>query len=130
MLVFIVVLLWTAMVIALFRYLAAKRGRRALWRSVIALGLTAGLLRGGLASVGWYAVEHTGGPFQVPAFALAMLAWPEAALFGRHRGFTPLTFYPMLVLALTVSSLAWAASLALLVQITRGPSDRRGGPDG
>ena len=130
MLLLIVVLLWIGMVFALLRYLATKRGRRALWRSAIAIGVTAGLLRGGLASVGWYTVERTGGPFQVPAFALAMLAWPEAALFGRHRGFTPLTLYPMLVLALTVSSLAWVASLALLVQITRGTSDRGGGPDG
>jgi hypothetical protein len=124
MLLFSVVLLWTAMVFALFRYLAMKRGGRALWRSSIAIGLTTGLLRGGFASVGWYAVEHTGGPFQVPAFVLAMLAWPEAALFGRHRGFTPLTFYPMLVATLTVSSVAWVAILALLVQITRGRPGR------
>ena len=130
MLVLIVVLLWTAMVFALFRYLATKRGARALWRWSIAIGLMAGLLRGGLASVGWYVVEHTGGPLQVPAFALAMLAWPEAALFGRHRGLTPLIFYPMLVLALTVSSLAWVAGLAVVVQITRGLCDRWGGPDG
>ena len=130
MLIFMVVLLWTAMVYALLRYLATKRGRRALWRSAIAIGVTAGLLRGGLASVGWYAVEHTGGPFQVPAYALAMLALPEAALFGRHRGFTPLTFYPVLVLALTVSSLAWFAGLALLVQVTHGQSDRSGDPNG
>jgi hypothetical protein len=49
---------------------------------------------------------------------MAMLAWPEAALFGRHRGLTPLHFYPLLAFALTVSSLAWLGGVALLVQVT------------
>ena len=116
----IVVLLWTAVVFASSRYLATKRDGRALWRSAVTIGVTVGLLRGGFASAGWYGVEHTGGPLQVPAFALAMLAWPEAALLPRHRGPTQPSVYPLLVLVLTASS---AAGAALLVQITRGRPD-------
>ena len=52
------------------------------WRSSVMIGCCMGIVRGVLASFGWYTVEHTSGPLQIPEFALAMLAWPEAPVLG------------------------------------------------
>ena len=123
MLTAIVVLMWSAAMFALYRHLVTMRDGGTLWRRSVAIGLSVGLLRGGLASAGWYGVEHTGGPLQIPAFALAMLAWPEAALFARHRGPTQLSVYPLLALALTLSTVLLVAGVALAAQATRRRRD-------
>ena len=74
-------------------------------RTAVYTGCILGILRAILASVGWYAVEHTGGPLQVPAFALAMLAWPEAMVFAeRHTTPAPQGFYLRLSLLLVTST--------------------------
>ena len=130
MLVLLVVVAWSAAMLALYKYLSRMRSAGTLWRRTVAIGVSVGLVRGGLASIGWYGVEHTGGPLQVPAYLVAMLAWPEAALWGRHRGLTPLNFYPLLVFALTVSSLAWFGGVALLVQVTHHRRGAGGGAHG
>lgn len=87
------------------------------------IGCSVGLVRGVLACVGWYTVEHTGGPLQIPAFALAMLAWPEGALFGPHRGATPMGFYQALGGLLVATSSLLVAAVALAAQVTRSRRD-------
>jgi len=94
MLIPVTVLLCSGAIVLLYRFFNTRRGARALWRSSVAIGFSVGITRAVLACVGWYGVEHAGGPLQIPAFALAMLAWPEAIVFGRHRGPVPLSFYP------------------------------------
>ena len=119
-----VILLFVAAVAAvLFRYLRAKADVRALWRSSVVIGSSVGLARAVLACVGWYGVEHTGGPLQIPAFALAMLAWPEVVVFGRHQGPVSLHFYVSLGLLLIASSLVLVGGVALAVQVTHGQRD-------
>src|SRR5438105_8870624 len=120
MLTAVVVLLFVAATVGLYRHFVATRCARALWRSSVAIGLSVGIARAVLACVGWYGVEHTGGPLQIPAFALAMLAWPEAVVFGRHQGPVPWHFYVSLGLLLIASSLVLVGGVALAVQVTRG----------
>jgi hypothetical protein len=91
----------------------------AAWREALAIGLTIGLARGVLAPTGWYVVEHTGGPLQVPAYVLAMLAWPEAILLGRHRGTAGPAFLVGLGLLLTATSVIGVSAVAL-VALTLG----------
>ena len=105
MLILVVGLLVPVAMVALYRYFVRKRDGRARWRSAATIGASVGITRAVLACTGWYVVEHTGGPLQIPAFALAMLAWPEAIVFGRHRGPVPLSFYPVLALLLIVTSM-------------------------
>src|SRR2546422_10240235 len=105
MLIVIVLLVVAALTVTLYRYLRAKHDARALWRSSVAIGSSVGIARAVLACVGWYGVEHTGGPLQIPAFALAMLAWPEAVVLGRHPGPVPMRFYISLGLVLIMTSL-------------------------
>src|SRR2546422_8937744 len=93
MLILVFLLACLALTIVLYRYFRTKSDSRALWRSSVAIGSTVGVARAVLACVGWYGVEHTGGPLQIPAYALAMLALPEAIVFGRHQGPVPLNFY-------------------------------------
>src|SRR5687768_4470779 len=85
------------------------------WRSVLRIGVPIGILRSALASIGWYVTEHTGGPFQVPGFALAMMAWPEAALLPRTRVHAaPPEFYAYLwVLLIVTTSLFVAVTISL-----------------
>ena len=71
-----------------------------------------------MTSAGWYTVEHTGGPLQIPALALAILAWPEAVVIGRHRGPTPMSFYPLLAILLLVTTVLMVSSVALMVQVS------------
>ena len=123
MLIPVILLLLAGAAILLFRFLNTRAGPRALWRSSIAIGFSVGMMRGILACIGWYGVEHTGGPLQIPAFALAMLAWPEAIVFGRHRGPVPLGFYPLLALLLVVTSMLWVSIVALAVHATRVERD-------
>ena len=101
--------------------LYARFARRpdAAWREAIAIGLAIGLTRGVLAPTGWYVVEHTGGPLQIPAYALAMLAWPEAILLGRHRGQAGPAFLVGLGVLLTVSSVIWVSAVAFMAWARR-----------
>ena len=79
----------------------------------IYLGLGTGALRAALSSLGWYVVEHDGGPLQVPAFALAMMAWPEAAVLAERRTIpAPPHFYLQLSLVLMTTTVAFAAAVA------------------
>ena len=116
-------LAFAALTVALYLYLRTQRDSRSLWRSSVAIGSSVGIARAVLAAVGWYGVEHTGGPLQIPAFALAMLAWPEAMVFGRQHGPAPLTFYVSLAFLLIASSLLLVGGVALAVQISRGHRD-------
>ena len=116
----IIFLLLAAGIIVLHRHLAAKPSRRALWRSAVKVGFSVGIARAVLSCIGWYAIERTGGSLQIPAFALAMLAWPEAVLFRRHRGVVPLQFYVQLSLLLIATSLLLVCGIALVVQLIRG----------
>lgn len=104
----------------LYRFLSSRPGARALWRSSLAIGLSIGVVRAVLACVGWYGVEHTGGPLQVPAFALAMLSWPEAIVLGSRSNAAPPSFYLLLALLLVVTSMLMIGGAALVVQLARG----------
>ena len=119
MLIPIFILVFAGATVVLYRYLVTKRNAGSLWRSSVTMGSSIGIARGVLACVGWYGVEHTGGPLQIPAFALAMLAWPEAAIFGRHQGPVPLGFYIAVAFLLIVTSMLLIGAVALMVQATR-----------
>jgi hypothetical protein len=107
-------------VAALYAYLRRQPDRRTVWRKALLVGCGGGVARAALASLGWYVVEHTGGPLQIPAYALAMLAWPEAALIGGRRvAPAPTDFYLVMSLVLIASTLALAALAAVVVSATR-----------
>lgn len=100
---------------AMYSRMRGQPDRRSLWRLTLFLGLGTGVLRAGLSSIGWYVVEHDGGPLQVPAFALAMMAWPEAVVLAERRTTpAPPFFYVQLSLLLIASTLAFAAGVAWL----------------
>ena len=107
-------------VAALYWSLRRARGDRSLVRRALFVGLTLGLARAGLASAGWYTMEHTGGPLQIPAYALAMLALPEAAVLRTPR-LTPATpaFYVQLTMLLVTTTVALVAAVALVVKMRR-----------
>jgi hypothetical protein len=109
--------------VLLYRHLEKQPDGRSLRRRTLQLGLGIGAGRAVLASLGWYGVEHTGGPLQIPAFALAMLAWPEAALVSTRR-FTasPPEFYVSLSLLLLVSTVTLVSLVASAVRMARPPS--------
>lgn len=99
---------------ALYLHLRKQHDRRSLWRRTLLIGFGVGAARAVLASLGWYVVEHTGGPLQIPAFALAMVAWPEAAIFtGRRFTPAPLEFYVSLSLVLVTSTVMFVGVVAL-----------------
>ena len=123
MLIPIVVLLLPVAVFALYRNFVQKDDARALWRSAAIIGSSVGILRSVLACVGWYGVEHTGGPLQIPAFVLAMLAWPEGFLLGRHRGVTPVSVYAVLAVLLFVTSLLLVIAVAFVAKVARSRGD-------
>ena len=86
--------MWVVLALAglfLWRFLARRAGDPDWWISALVVGASLGLVRGFLACAGWYTVERASGPLQVPAFALALLALPEAMLLGR-RHVTPATW--------------------------------------
>jgi hypothetical protein len=123
-----IVVLFVAAIVGLYWFLANRRDQRSVWRTALGLGLTIGILRGLFASIGWYTVEHTGGPLQVPGFALAMLAWPEAAVFrGRRTSPAPLHFYVRLSLLLIMSTTVLFAVVAAVVTRRRMPDRTVGG---
>jgi hypothetical protein len=123
MLIPIFLLAVVAFTVVLYRYFQAKGDLWSLWRSSIAIGSSVGIARAVLACVGWYGVEHTGGPLLVPAYALAMLALPEAIVFGRHQGPVPLNVYISLSFLQIASSLLLICAVALAVQLSRGQRD-------
>ena len=110
-----IVLLLAGAVIVLGHFFA--RHRTETLRSGIALGAAIGLVRGCLASAGWYVVERSGGPVQIPAYALSMLAWPEGMLLGPSRTLRPMSFYVQLALLLTVTTAIMVGALAALVRV-------------
>ena len=94
--------------------------RRVPVRAAVYTGCILGILRAGLASLGWYVVEHTGGPLQVPAFALAMLAWPEAMVFAESRTTSaPPGFYLRLSLLLVTSTVVVITLVGVLATLRR-----------
>src|SRR5882672_11338927 len=101
MLILLFLLAFATLTVVLYRQFRAKRDSRTLWRSSVAIGLSVGIARAVLACIGWYGVEHTGGPLQIPAYALALLALPEAIVFGRHQGPVPLNGHISLGFLLT-----------------------------
>lgn len=119
MVVAAVLLLVAVATILLHRYLGTRPDARELWRSTIGLGASLGTLRAVLACVGWYGVQHTGGPLQVPAYFLAMLALPEAIVFGGHRGAVPPTFYLALGSLLIVTTALMVSTVGLAVHLAR-----------
>lgn len=123
MLLLFIPLVFAAATFALYRYFRKKRDVRALWRASITIGLSVGIVRAVLACVGWYVVEHTGGPLQTPAFLLALLSWPEAIVFGSHRGVAPLQFYFLLGFLLIATTLVFFCAIAFVVQVTSGQRD-------
>jgi hypothetical protein len=107
-------------VVLLYRYLARRRDESTLWPSALGIGLVVGVTRAVLATGGWYVVEHTGGPLQVPAYLLVMFALPEAAIFRGHRGPASPEFLLLLAGVLIVTSVLTVSAVALLVGATRG----------
>jgi hypothetical protein len=116
-------LLVAGAVVVLYRYLGTRRDARGLWRSSIAIGFGVGVFRAVLACIGWYGVAHTSGPLQIPAYVLAMLAWPEAALFGHHRGPVPGDFYVSLAILLIGTSVLFVSLVGVAAQASRRPPE-------
>ena len=113
-----ILLVVAAATFILVRQFRARAEGRHLWRFAVMLGLTIGLVRATLACLGWYVVEHTGGPAQVPAYALAMLSWPEAALLPRRApGPTSASTYASLFLLLIAGSTACVAVIAAIAKV-------------
>jgi hypothetical protein len=81
-----------------------------------------GVARAALASLGWYMIERTGGPLQIPAFALAMMAWPEGVMLDERR-LTPVppAFYVQLSVLLIASTLAVSCLVAVIAAKSRKP---------
>jgi len=115
---------------AFYAHLRRESDHGTLWRSTLRIGLAVGVIRAALASVGWYVVEHTGGPLQIPAFALAMMAWPEAAFFLRERRTTPVPpeFYARLSLLLVATTMLFAGMLAVAARIAQRARQRASRP--
>lgn len=113
MLALLAVAVMAAATYALFRYSGRHQNRSRVVRRALYAGGAVGLCRGIVASAGWYVVEHAGGPIQAPAYALAMLAWPEAAVFAERRTTpSPPEFYPQLSLLLIVTTASISGLIA------------------
>ncbi len=107
----------------LFRHLRARADARTLWRSSLKIGSSIGIARAVLAGVGWYGLGHTAGVLQIPSYMLALLALPEAIVFGRSRGPVPFQQYVLLGLFLVATSLLAVCGVAIAVKATQ---ERRG----
>jgi hypothetical protein len=107
-----------AAVVSLFLLFRRRRHTTTFWRTALLIGLGLGLTRAILASIGWYTVEHTGGPLQIPGFALSMLAWPEAVILPRRRiAPVPAEFYVLLSLLLVCGSVLLVTMVALSARL-------------
>lgn len=121
--------LFAIAIAGLYWYMRKQPDQRSRLRRALVIGLGIGLTRATLASFGWYVVEHTGGPLQVPAFALAMMAWPEAALIsGRRVTQVPPEFYVSLSVLLMTSTLVIVGLVAVVAGRT-GTASRRSATD-
>lgn len=101
-------------------YLRRQPNPQSLWRRAIVIGIGIGVVRAALASLGWYVIEHTGGPLQVPAYALAMLALPEAVIMsGRRNTPQPPEFFLRLSLLLIVGTTGFVALVAFIANRRR-----------
>jgi hypothetical protein len=103
---------------ALWVVVGGLRRRRTSWPTVLTVGLALGILRAVLVTWGWYTVEHTGGPLQIPAYLLSILALPEVVLLPRQAGHlaTPPEFYTRLALLMVGST---ASAFAIVAAIAR-----------
>lgn len=109
--------------VVLFWYLGSRRQPL---RAAVYSGCILGIVRATVASAGWYTVEHTGGPLQVPAFALAMLAWPEAMVFTERRTLpAPPGFYLRLWFLLATSTLVIIALVGVAASLRRQRGSRQ-----
>jgi hypothetical protein len=115
-----VLVIFFGLATALYVYLRRRPSRGRLWRAALGIGLVVGVCRAVLASLGWYILEHTGGFLQIPAYALAMAAWPEAAIFAERR-FTPAPAeaYLYLLLVLVAGTVAVVGVVAAVADLTR-----------
>jgi zinc transporter ZupT len=115
-------ILLTAVVAGLYSIMRRQPDRRTLWRTALYVGIGTGVARAGLASLGWYLVERSGGPLQIPAFALVMMAWPEGVILAERRLTpAPLTLYVQLSLLLIASTVALVAIVAFVAGRRRNP---------
>ncbi|HVH57317.1 MAG TPA: hypothetical protein VM791_13745 [Vicinamibacterales bacterium] len=106
----------TGMLYSFFR----RREERRFWQTALLIGISIGVVRALLASLGWYTVEHTGGPRQVPGFVLAMSALPEAALLPHSRvSAAPPVFYVQMSALLIGSSAVVVALVAAVARMGR-----------
>jgi hypothetical protein len=105
---------------ALYSLMRKQPDRRSLWRTALWVGAGTGVARAALASLGWYMVERGGGPLQIPAFTLVMLAWPEGAMLAERR-LTPAppAFYLQLSVLLVASTLAVTYLVAVIAAKSR-----------
>lgn len=115
-----VLILLAAVIAGLYAIMRRQPDRRSLWRTALYVGVGTGVARAGLASLGWYMVERSGGPLQIPAFALVMMAWPEGAILAERR-LTPAppVFYFQLSLLLVATTLALVALVAVIAGTRR-----------
>ncbi|HEX6943011.1 MAG TPA: hypothetical protein VF128_08775 [Gemmatimonadaceae bacterium] len=119
--IFLLVLAVAAAVIfALYRWLTTGAPSRRSAASVLAVGIALGAIRAAMTGIGFYVAEHTAGPWQGPAFAIALAGWPEIALLGSHRGVATPAFYGRMAALLVVTSTAAVALIAFAAR-------RRGG---
>jgi hypothetical protein len=115
-----VLILLAALLAALHSLMRKQPDRRSLWRTALYVGVGTGVARAALASLGWYMIERTGGPLQIPAFALAMMAWPEGVMLDERR-LTPVppAFYIQLSVLLIASTLAVSCLVAVIAAKSR-----------
>jgi hypothetical protein len=116
----IILILLAALLAALYSLMRKQPDRRSLWRTALWVGAGTGVARAALASLGWYMIERGGGPLQIPAFTLAMLAWPEGAMLaGRRLMPAPPSFYFQLSVLLVASTLAITCFVAFVAATSR-----------
>jgi hypothetical protein len=115
-----VLILLGALLAALYSLMRKQPDQRRLWHTALYVGVGTGVARAALASLGWYMVERTSGPLQIPAFALAMMAWPEGAMLDERR-LTPVppAFYIQLSVLLIASTLAISGLVAIIAAKSR-----------
>ncbi|HEX6315311.1 MAG TPA: hypothetical protein VFZ73_10655 [Gemmatimonadaceae bacterium] len=112
MIFLLVLAIAAALVFALYRWLATGHPSRRSLRSVLTLGVASGVIRATVTGLGYYGVEHTGGPLQRPAFAMALAGWPEIALLGPQHGPASPAFYGRMSVLLIGTSTAAVALIA------------------
>ena len=118
-----VVLVSLAILAAMFLYLHKKSSRKAIFGSAVKLGFFIGVVRAIVACIGWYGVAQTGGFLQIPAFFMAMFAWPEAWLVRGGRNSLSPEFYLRLSGLLIIGSMLVVGAVAAVADFV---SSRRG----